>query len=70
MTVNMPRVTGTLRPAGSLDVVLTPGSIAPIPATLIPATLSQTPFESFDLQHIGLAPLNRALPEFNTVRFS
>ena len=70
MTVNMPRVTGTLRPAGALGVVLPVTIIAPIPATLIHAVLSQMPFYSFDLQQIGSAPSNRVSPEFNTTRFS
>ena len=70
MVVNMPRITSTLRPSGSPDIVVDSGVEGAIVGTLISAALSQTPFYSFDLQQTGIAPLNRAFPEFNTARFS
>ena len=70
MSVNVPRITSTLRSSGSPAVVIDSSIEEIIPITLIAAALSQIPFYSFDLQQTGTAPLNRALPELNTVRFS
>ena len=70
MSVNLPRITSTLRPAGSLGVA-TISEIEPVvPPTFVLSGLPRIPFYSFDLQQTGIAPLNKALPEFNTVRFS
>ena len=70
MSINLPIITSTLRASGAPDVIADSDAIEVFPESPVTAALSQMPFYSFDLQQTYTAPLNRALPEFNTARFS